>query len=185
MSLLSEYDFDLASAMEMVARHLLGEPNAALSSADELRFGNRGSLSVQLTGEKRGTYFDNETGEGGGVLKLISTRRGLANGAAWGFMREIGVNIPLLNANRPPSKRIVAAYDYVDVEGVLAFQVVRFDPKDFRQRRPDGGGGWIWKVKGLAPILYRLPDIVAASSEQPIFIAEGEKDDREAPGRPS
>src|SRR4051812_11973390 len=33
-----------------------------------------------------------------------------------------------------------AAYDYQDAEGRLLFQVVRFSPKTFRQRRPDGVG---------------------------------------------
>jgi hypothetical protein len=34
--------------MEAVARHLLGEPNKALSSETELRFGTHGSLAVHL-----------------------------------------------------------------------------------------------------------------------------------------
>ena len=38
------------------------------------------------------------------------------------------------------AKRIVATYDYTDASGELLFQVLRFDPKDFRQRRPDGRG---------------------------------------------
>lgn len=37
--------------------------------------------------------------------------------------------------------REVATYDYVDASGNLVYQVVRFDPKDFKQRRPDGKGG--------------------------------------------
>jgi len=40
-------------------------------------------------------------------------------------------------------RKIVATYDYTDESGNLLFQVVRYDPKDFRQRRPDGKGGWI------------------------------------------
>jgi putative DNA primase/helicase len=32
----------------------------------------------------------------------------------------------------------VAAYDYHDENGKLLYQVVRFEPKDFRQRRPNG-----------------------------------------------
>jgi hypothetical protein len=35
-------------------------------------------------------------------------------------------------------KRIVKTYDYTDVDGSLIFQVCRYEPKDFRQRRPDG-----------------------------------------------
>ena len=41
--------------------------------------------------------------------------------------------------------RVVATYDYTDQNGELLYQVVRFEPKSFRQRRPDGRGGWVWK----------------------------------------
>ena len=44
-----------------------------------------------------------------------------------------------------PKGKIVAVYDYRDADGTLLYQVVRYEPKTFRQRRPDGNGGWIWK----------------------------------------
>jgi hypothetical protein len=73
--------------------------------------------------------------------------------------------------------RIVKAYDYTDEQGRLLFQAVRFDPKDFRQRSPDGNGGWRWKTTGVRRVLYRLPTLrPAIDSGQTIFIAEGEKD---------
>jgi len=37
--------------------------------------------------------------------------------------------------------QIVATYDYRDEAGELVFQVVRYEPKDFRQRKPKDGGG--------------------------------------------
>src|SRR5262245_24943246 len=40
------------------------------------------------------------------------------------------------------TKQIVATYDYRDRHGALVSQAVRYLPKDFRQRRPDGSGGW-------------------------------------------
>ncbi|MFB3893285.1 MAG: hypothetical protein ACE15C_14820 [Phycisphaerae bacterium] len=72
--------------------------------------------------------------------------------------------------------RIVAAYDYRDAQGQLVYQVVRFEPKDFRQRRPDGNGGWTWKMGGVKRVLYRLPDLLAAAPADWIVVAEGEKD---------
>jgi hypothetical protein len=69
--------------------------------------------------------------------------------------------------------KIVKTYDYRDARGNLIFQVCRMEPKAFRQRRPDGDGGWIWNLKGIEPVLYRLPEIVKA---QEIIIVEGEKD---------
>jgi hypothetical protein len=74
------------------------------------------------------------------------------------------------------SKRIVATYDYHDADGELLFQVVRFDPKEFRQRRPDGHGGWEWKLGRTPRVLYRLPELLAASPDAWAFVAEGEKD---------
>lgn len=64
-------------------------------------------------------------------------------------------------------------YDYKDADGNLLFQVVRMNPKTFRQRRPDGNGGWIWNLKGIQPVLYQLPTILAAHE---VLIVEGEKD---------
>lgn len=71
--------------------------------------------------------------------------------------------------------RIVALYDYADETGLLLYQTVRLDPKDFKQRRPDGKGGWVWSLKGVRPLLYRLPELLRRNTEQ-VFICEGEKD---------
>jgi hypothetical protein len=75
----------------------------------------------------------------------------------------------------PPGK-IAATYDYHDADGALLFQVVRFDPKDFRQRRPDGKGGWTWKLDGTPRPLYRLPAVARADAGALVFSVEGEKD---------
>ncbi len=68
--------------------------------------------------------------------------------------------------------RITAIYDYIDVDGTLLYQVLRFDPKDFRQRRPDGYGGWVWR-KSEHQVLYRLREVMEAPI---VFVVEGEKD---------
>jgi hypothetical protein len=75
--------------------------------------------------------------------------------------------------------RIVAIYDYTDETGALRFQCVRFEPKNFKQRRPDPSkpGGWVWNLNGARRVLYRLPDVrTALTAGRAIFIAEGEKD---------
>lgn len=72
-------------------------------------------------------------------------------------------------------RKIVAAYDYRDEGGRLLYQVVRYEPKDFRQRRPDGKGGWLWDLEGVERVPYRLPEILARP-EQPVIVVEGEKD---------
>ena len=84
------------------------------------------------------------------------------------------------NRNSSPAKpRIVATYDYHDASGKVVFQVVRYLPKDFRQRRPDttAPDGWTWKTSGIEKVLFRLPEIRAAvEGGKFIFQCEGEKD---------
>jgi hypothetical protein len=80
---------------------------------------------------------------------------------------------------RATARQIVATYDYQDAAGKLLFQVVRFHPKDFRQRRPDPRAidGWTWNTKGVQRVLFRLPELVREVAKgHPIFIPEGEKD---------
>lgn len=72
-----------------------------------------------------------------------------------------------------PQKRIIKAYDYIDELGKLLFQTVRYEPKDFKQRRPDGKGGWIWNLERVRLIPYNLPEVIKANS---VIIVEGEKD---------
>ncbi len=81
------------------------------------------------------------------------------------------------SASSSSTRRIVAEYDYVDERGTLLYQAVRYDPKNFSQRRPDGNGGWIWKLDDTPRVLYRLPIVLGAIKlGAPIYIAEGEKD---------
>jgi hypothetical protein len=78
----------------------------------------------------------------------------------------------------PPSGKgkIVATYDYRDAGGKVLFQAVRYDPKDFRQRRPNDKGGWIWNLDGVAIVPYRLPELLDADPAETVWIPEGEKD---------
>lgn len=83
-------------------------------------------------------------------------------------------------ASLPKSSRrgreIVALYDYRNETGALLYQVVRYEPKDFRQRRPNGDGTWTYNLDGIQPVLYRLPELQSADSTSPVHIVEGEKD---------
>jgi hypothetical protein len=90
--------------------------------------------------------------------------------------RDLFQNGGAISRTRPES-RIVATYDYRDANGNMIFQTVRYEPKDFSQRRPDGNGGWIWNLDGIEPVLFRLPEIAKDIREGlPIFFCEGEKD---------
>ena len=67
--------------------------------------------------------------------------------------------------------REVAMYDYTNEAGELLYQVVRYEPKDFRQRRPSGNGEWIYNLKRIPRVPYRLPSIKPAiDSKETIYM---------------
>jgi hypothetical protein len=72
----------------------------------------------------------------------------------------------------------LTSYPYRDEGGALLFEVVRFAPKDFRQRRPDPSatGGWAWRLGNTRRTLFRLPELLAADPAELVIIPEGEKD---------
>lgn len=162
---------EFVRAIGDVARELLGEPTEHNRGKHELRFGARGSLSISLT---KGTWHDHEIGEGGGLITFVMRERSVDKAGAMAWLRERG-HIPKEVLAKSVSRRQVAAYDYEDEAGKLLFQVVRFEPKDFRQRAPNGNG-WVWKMAGIRRVLYGLPAVIAAvAAGQTIYLVEGEK----------
>jgi Protein of unknown function (DUF3987) len=164
MNLAQGIDFN--SLMEPVALRLLGEP--AQKHGHEWR--NRGSLSIDLA---KGHWFDHEDNIGGGVFDLIK-RQGHEQPAAW--LRREGLLATPQVVGRP-QPRIVKTYPYCDENGTFLFQVVRYEPKRFSQRRPDGRGGWIWNLHDTRRVPYLLPELVkAVAAGEAIYVPEGEKD---------
>ena len=94
-----------------------------------------------------------------------------ARGNAAQFAERMGEKATMNNGHQ--QRKIVATYDYRDEDNILLFQAVRFDPKGFSQRRPDGRGGWVYGLNGVRRVLYRLPGILKAET---VYIVEGEKD---------
>ena len=87
----------------------------------------------------------------------------------------IGIKISDLYVRTVKQKaKIAATYNYVK-QGVLQFQSVRMQAKDFRLRRPDGGGDWIWNMKGVDSFLYNY-DRIRDHPDRAVFVPEGEKD---------
>lgn len=95
---------------------------------------------------------------------------------------------PELNGSRSGKSKsgklgtLVASYQYVDADDVLRYEACRFEKtvdgqrqKTFTQRKPNGKGGWIYKMTGVERIPYRLPGLVNGDSTEPILIVEGEK----------
>jgi hypothetical protein len=98
-----------------------------------------------------------------------------------------GLELKDLFLDDPVPKRgnawvVEQAYPYIDENGELLYENCRLeplpdDPKPFRQRR-SVGGKWIWNLKGVRRVPYRLPELITARSTgtDDIFLAEGEKD---------
>src|ERR1022692_3468437 len=154
-----EFSLDLAR-LQNVKRHEDGSIRAACPAcreADSDKSGNH--LLIRASGK-----FGCAANQGDDKHRKI-------------IFRLAGKRTSTTPATNGSGKRIVATYNYHDASGKTVFQVVRYSPKDFRQRRPDGNGGWIWKMAGVERVLYRLPEILrAVENANPIYICEGEKD---------
>ncbi len=79
-----------------------------------------------------------------------------------------------------PLGKPIAVYDYTDENAAILSQVGRFErvskgerQKTFRQRRPDGKGGWTRTVADVRRVLYQLP---AVRNSEFVLVVEGEKD---------
>ena len=80
------------------------------------------------------------------------------------------------NGHKP---HITQIYPYVDADGNLCHETLRYSDKSFKQRRPHPTrpGEHIWNLKGITPVLYHLPELLEGKRRgERIWIAEGEKD---------
>lgn len=80
---------------------------------------------------------------------------------------------------QPQQQKNTTEYSYLDEHGRLAYVAVRYDypdgTKDFKQKRPDGKGGWIWNLQEVTRIPYRLPELLKAPPGSTVYVCEGEK----------
>jgi len=88
----------------------------------------------------------------------------------------LGLNGSKAPTPAKPEREIVARYAYRDETGKLVYEVLRYSPKGFSQRRPMGDG-WEWNLRGVRPLPYRLPELRDALARgERIYVPEGEKD---------
>lgn len=115
----------------------------------------------------------NDCGCGGSVIDWLSIEQGKSIADV---MKELGEKVagqdfkPATPTGKP---QIVATYDYADEQGNLIYQVVRLEPKSFRQRQPDNQGGWKWTMDGVTRILFQLSEVLVSKF---VIVCEGEKD---------
>ena len=76
---------------------LLGPPNKRLGTKKSLRWGKQGSLSLSITGTKKGVWYSHEEGRGGDLLGLIRYVKGCDENDAlrWASDRTgVSISIP-------------------------------------------------------------------------------------------
>ena len=186
---------DFKSFCEDACLRLWGKPDR--STTKELRWNNGGdAYSARTFNRRKGVWFDAGAQCGGSTLELAryaKSKPPLKKGElfgklffeAWQDAYELEY-IPEPPPPKPKGKSgddwpIRATYPYRNENGELLFEVVRFDTIDqdkrFRQRQPDGKGDWIWQIKGVRRVLYRLPELIAAvKADERVLLCEGEKD---------
>lgn len=104
-------------------------------------------------------------GFSGSVIDLVSKLDGISAVEA---MKKLSVWEVKLDQKYVPNHY----YKYQDETGKELYEVVRFEPKTFRQRHKVGET-WIWNMEGVRRVLYNLPKVLKANR---VWIVEGEKD---------
>ena len=135
---------------------------------------------------------------GGSVIDLHAKLRGLSIGEAMRDLtpggsrngsngsratpamsgkKSVSTPKPSLEGSQPDEDqtpyREVCAYDYQDATGKVVFQVVRYEPKAFKQCRIVAGKR-VWSMEGVERLPYRLPELLANPAS--VWIVEGERD---------
>jgi hypothetical protein len=118
-------------------------------------------------------FKDHVSDESGSIIDLCMKTKNLDLFEAQEFLGQwLGLKEKM---TAKQGKRVVATYDYLDMDGKLVHQTVRFEPKSFAQRRPDPAkpGEWLWTLDGIEPVLYRLREW---KDQTYVLSIEGEKD---------
>lgn len=137
--------------------------------------------------KNQGVFYCQGCNQGGDVITFVAKMDGIDVGAA---MKKLTPERHQSQTKAAPAAKvrresevqataalrdgeIVATYNYTDETGKLLYQAIRYNPKTFKQRQPDGNGGWKWTMEGAVRVLYKLPKVL---KNQFVWIVEGEKD---------
>lgn len=167
-----------------VIRYFRGDPTHV--RADEMRWGNHGSLSCSRR-NGQWVYFDHEGAVGGGAIDFVSTELNMPKSAAtlW-IQRQFKAKPPALPdapapiapaAQKPVAPASTRSWDYVSADGEVTLRVYRRDDgqggKKYWQKRIVDGAEQA-NAEGWTPIPYRLPEILKFKAKT-VFVAEGEQ----------
>jgi len=156
---------DIKQVVELLNMH------PSKTSQYELRFGMRGSLSVDL---KNNVWFDYEHMLGGGILDLV-VHQGFAQDrkSAAKFLSENGLMANTESAPKP--QLMLRSHIYRNELGEPIRKATKYQDGSWRQYGYFNGA-WEPTVKGLINIPYHLEELYSDHSDRLVFIFEGEKD---------
>lgn len=186
---------DFSAIVKPVLLQILGEPNQQLSTAKELRFGRKGSLSVDPI---KGIWSDFETGDSGGFFDLIKQETDTDDPMGWlrqnsyatdtreqsGKAQKEVSSLSLKPASAPNKQ--AASYTYTSESCEPLYRILRgYDTggnRTFKQQRFDHASEqWMNGLKdvqgnsAVTKTLYNLAELVRRPNES-VHIVEGEKD---------
>ena len=199
MTFAEKIDFSPIPVIE-VARILFGPEDRQRSTTNEVRFPDRGGMTVHPGKNK---WHCHSEGVGGDAIALIQHANKCTFREALDWLRSQGFEKYLGEARKKP-RTLVATYHYQDASGAVVYHVDRFDDKSFGQWREINGervngvgagvyertrsGAQWWFAKNqprplaevhsfpaAAPVPYHLPELIVRPND-PVLIPAGEKD---------
>jgi hypothetical protein len=165
-------------SLQQIAHALKGEiggdhvraPGPGHSAADR-------SLSVKITadGEDVIVYSFSPSDNRMACLKYVRGLLGIKANGRKSSDELANIMQAAIATHRPNGGKVIDSYHYTTPEGAILYEVLRYEPKGFKQRRPDGKGGHVWNLDGVRRVPYRWPEL----NEHPsavVYLTEGEKD---------
>lgn len=122
--------------------------------------------SLRINDEKDGgVWHCDPCAAGGDVFEFVKKHQGVTFPEAVQFVRE--------RTQPSVAPRIAATYVYRDEHGEVLYRKLRYELKGFSQQRPDGNGGWFFRLGRVRRVLYRLPELAGRTA---VVLCEGEQD---------
>lgn len=97
---------DARLGVERIVEHFMAEPNKSLSTRDIVRYGQRGSFVVKISGQEAGHWYDFSKGRGGDIFDFVMDQQSCDFKGAANFLKDfVGVpqhfipNIHFANSN--------------------------------------------------------------------------------------
>lgn len=191
---------ELSQRIPDLAIALLGEPT--LKKTHEWRYGSKGSLTINISGDYQGRFYDFEQGSHGSALDLVTRVHGLQGKDLCQWVRDwLGISqeltwTPLLpvpdwapqpDFDQAPLSFLMAGNDieamhaYLTLESRLIGYVVRLRDRNGHKMTPmltfcrssHGRTAWRWKGFGDCRLPYGLEKLSKGNTS--ILIVEGEK----------